>query len=95
MTEHTSDEGIITVLLERLTTQRLPRILDLQARVEHGERLSDYDIGFLSQVMEDAERAKPLCDRNPQLAEICTKMVSLYGAITSRALANEGGDAHR
>lgn len=92
MTEHTSDEGIITVLLERLTTQRLPRVLDLQAKVERGERLADYDLSFLAEVLADAERAKPLFDRNPQLAEIGTKMVSLYATITSRALANEGGD---
>ena len=95
MTDKNTDEGLITVLLERLRTQRLPRILDLQAKVERGERLDDYDLSFLSEVLADAERAKPLFDRNPQLAAIGTKMVSLYGAITARALANEGGDAGR
>ena len=91
MTDNNPDTGLITVMLERLRTQRLPRVLRLQEKVERGERLDDYDIAFLGEMLADAEKARPLFDRNPELAEIGTKMVSLYASITGRALENEGG----
>jgi len=66
--------GLITVMLERLRTQRLPRVLRLQEKVERGERLDDFDVAFLGEMLADAERAKPLFDRHPELAEIGTKI---------------------
>lgn len=93
MTDNNPDTGLITVLLERLRTQRLPRVLRLQEKVERGERLDEFDIAFLGEMLADAEKVRPLFDRNPELAEIGAKMVSLYASITGRALENEGGPA--
>ncbi len=89
MTE--ADMGLITVILERLRTQRLPRVLHLHAKVERGERLDDYDLHYLNEVMADAWRIQPLLERNPELREIGVKMVGLYADITARALKNERG----
>ena len=95
MTDNNPDTGLITVLLERLRTQRLPRVLRLQEKVERGERLDEFDIAFLGEMLADAEKVRPLFDRNPELAEIGAKMVSLYASITGRALENEGGPQFR
>ncbi len=89
MTEDSKDEGVITVLLQRLEQQRLPRVLDLKKKVENGELLNEFDIEFLSEVFADAERVKPLIDRHPEFADLVTKMVSLYKEITEKALENE------
>jgi len=89
MTENSKDEGVITVLLQRLEQQRLPRLLDLKEKVGNGEVLNDFDIEYLSEVFADAEKVKPLIDRHPEYSDMVTKMVSLYKEITEKALENE------
>lgn len=86
-----SDTGTIVVLLERLRTQRLPRILDIKAKVDGGAKLEDYDLAFLSEAARDAESAKPLVDRHPELHEIAGRLVYLFREISDKALANEQG----
>jgi hypothetical protein len=44
MSNDTEDTGIIEVLLQRLNDFRLPRLLELKARVDAGEALTDYDL---------------------------------------------------
>jgi len=89
MTEDSKDEGVITVLLQRLEQQRLPRLLDFKEKVENGEQLNDFDIEYLSEVLADAEKVGPLVERHPEYADMVTKMVSLYKEITEKALENE------
>ena len=89
MTENSKDEGVITVLLQRLEQQRLPRLLDLKEKVGNGEQLNDFDIEYLSEVLADAEKVGPLVERHPEYADLVTKMVSLYKEITEKALENE------
>jgi hypothetical protein len=89
MSNNEQDIGVLAVLLERLETQRLPRALDLQAKVSRGERLDDFDLAFLQEVITDTAQIKPLIDRHPEAQEICAKMIALYHEITTRGLANE------
>ena len=90
MTEsETDDAGIIVTLLDRMRTQRLPRALEIKAKVDAGATLDDYDIEFLGQVFEDTNNVKGLWDRHPELHEIGSSLVHLYREITERALANE------
>ena len=89
MTDTSKDAGLIQVLAERLETQRLPRALDLKAKVDRGETLSEFDIEFLDDVFNDANRLGPLVERHPEWHEVATKMVSLYKEITDKALENE------
>lgn len=89
MSESSQDLGLITVLLERLETQRLPRALSLKERVDRGERLHDSDLAFLEEVFADASKVKPFLDRYPQYQELAARLVSLYKEITDKALANE------
>lgn len=93
MTESHTDAGVIVALLERLRTQRLPRALDIKAKVDAGDTLDAYDLAFLEDVMRDSERLEPVWEHHPELQEIIAKMIHLYHEITTKALANEGGPA--
>lgn len=83
------DRGKITALLERLEQQRLPRALDLKAKVDRGEALDDLDIEFLERVFAESRELGPLIERNPEYQDIAARMMALYREITSRALENQ------
>ena len=89
MDKSSKDAGTIQVLLSRLNEQRLPHALSLKDKVDRGERLDDYDISFLKDVLEDAQGAIALAGRHPEFQPLVAQLMGLYGEITSKAVANE------
>jgi len=83
------ETGLALVLIERFEKWILPRTLDIKAKVDRGEKLDDYDIDFLEELLKDAQEVKRHVDRAPQYQALYTRVVGLYGEITERALANE------
>ena len=83
------DAGTIQVLMNRLETWRLPRVLELQEKVERGERLDEFDLRFLNQVLEEASGAMTLASRHPEYQPLVTRLSSLYAQITKKALEND------
>ncbi len=64
-------------------------MLELKDKVDRGERLNDPDIRFLKLVFDDAGIAQKLADRHPEFKPLVVRLIGLYNAITSKALANE------
>ena len=89
MTDTSKDAGMIQALAERLQSQRLPRALDLKAKVDRGETLNELDIRDLDEVFRNAREIGPLVDRHPEWHELVTKVIGLYKEITDKALENE------
>jgi hypothetical protein len=91
MSDKETEEGIITVVLQRMVHQRLPRALALKEHVDNGGLLSEQDILFLQQVFDDSQHINSHMDLkdHPELIEIVGKMATLYHDITSKALENE------
>ncbi len=89
MSDMDKDLAVATALVERLRTQRMPRALELKARVDRGERLDERDLAFLHEVFEAAQQIMPLVDRHPEYQELYTEALQLYKEITEKALANE------
>ncbi len=88
--EQSNDEdGVIVALLERLSNHRLPRALDLKARVDEGARLDDNDVAFLKRVLESAQEVKRVADRHPEYQDVVARAIHLYHEITTKALENE------
>jgi len=90
MSKYSEEIGGITIVLQRMETQRLPRALKLKDKVDSGERLSDADLAFLKEVFADTNRIdKGLIDRHPEYHSLVTRVLSLYTEITEKALENE------
>jgi hypothetical protein len=89
MTELSTQDKTVVILLERFEKQRLPRALSLKAKVDSGDMLSDQDFTFLAEMLGDAHRAKPVIDQHPKLQDLYAQVVHLYKEITTKALANE------
>lgn len=89
MSEADTELGIVTVLLERLNTQRLPRALDIKAKVDAGGLLDSFDVEFLEEVFTDAKEQQERWKKHPELLSVITKVMHLYHEITTKALQNE------
>ena len=89
MSDDKDDDGLIFVLMERFEKIRLPRALSLKEKVDGGAVLDDDYIAFLEEVFSDSNKIKPLLDRHPEYQELATRVLTLYGEITEKALENE------
>lgn len=83
------EEGVVEALIERFEQWRLPRALDIKAKVDRGEKLDDFDVGFLHEVLKDAEAIKPYVDSRPAYQTLYTRAIGLYQEITKKGLENE------
>jgi hypothetical protein len=89
MSKLSENLGVVTVLLERLEKQRLPRLLSLEEKVNRGELLNDSDLKFMEEVTADAQRIEPIIDKEPEYQLLFVKLTNLYDDISARALENE------
>lgn len=83
------DLGTVTVLLERMAKQSLPRMLEIKERVDKGECLDSMDMEFLQHILQDANQNRQYVDKFPEHAELVKNVANLYQQITSKALENE------
>jgi hypothetical protein len=83
------DDATVQVLLERLTKFRLPRTLDIKQRVDAGARLTDSELGFLKDSLDDAHQAANIVVRHPEIHALGAQIVGLYDEIVRRAVENE------
>lgn len=91
MTESERDAGMLQALVERFDKYRLPRLLELKAKVDGGDVLSDMELDYLERVLHEALQNKSLVDRHPEWQKASARVLNLYNEVTSKALENEKG----
>ncbi len=89
MSDTSNDAGMIQVLLDRFNNQRLPRMLEIKAKAERGEKLTDYELEFLEHALSDTRSASHLLQRHPEFTDLVSRIGALYKEIATKALANE------
>ena len=67
LTEVSKNEGAIVVPLERMEKFRLPRVPDIEAKVDRGECLDDSDLAQLDDVLAGVEDVKRCLDERLDL----------------------------
>jgi len=87
---HTEKElGITMALLERFEKQTLPELLWVKERVQKGELLTDGDMEFLEQVLENTGDVKNIIDTQPDYQNLYAQAINLYEEIIAKALENQ------
>lgn len=89
MEKSPEDEIVIEALYERFSKHRLPKALELEKRVNAGEKLTNSDMVFLDTVFRDAKYILRFSDKYPEYQELVTKGIEMYKEITQKALENE------
>jgi len=89
MSDTSNDAGMIQVLLDRFNNQRLPRMLEIKAKAERGEKLNDYELEFLEHTLGDTRSASHMLQRHPEFTDLVSRIAALYKEIATKALANE------
>lgn len=84
-----NDAGVIQALLKRFDEQRLPRALELKAKVDGGKPLEQFEVNYLEDILNDLRTIKGLVDRHPEYEPLVVKGMQLYTEITAKALQNE------
>lgn len=88
MTDET-DMGVIITLIDRMITQRLPKVKDMKARVDAGERLTQLDIEFLEEVFNGVNTTRHFWVDHPEYEPIVGSVAHLYKVIMDKAVENE------
>ena len=89
MSDESMEMGTLQAMLDRLVKVRLPRTLDIKHRVDAGERLTDFDIAFLKDVLEDANDAAQYVNDRPEFRTLASELVQHYEDIVHKAVENE------
>lgn len=88
--QHSQDEkGTMAALMERLSKERLPRLIAIKDYVDRGEPLSELDIEFLAQAFRDANDNRQHIMAFPEYADIVANVARLYSEIMAKAVENE------
>ena len=89
LTPEDIDNGTVYVLAERTIRHRIPRALRIKKRMDEGERLSDYELDYLLNLLKDVHELEPFLEEHPEWTSVAGKMARLYADIADEAMQNE------
>ncbi len=81
--------GVLTVVLDSFGKRTLPRIFDIKKMIDDGGTLSDSNIDFLDEALNQAKEYGSYVDEHPAFRGLFSRVAHLYNEITTQALENE------
>lgn len=91
MDKSTSEIGVITAIVERLESQRLPKLFAMKQKLDEGKPLDDAELDDLEKTMMNGREVMAMIGRHPEYQELATKVLALYKEIIDKALQVEKG----
>lgn len=89
MDPETEQTAVKEAVLEQLNNEDLPKLLQLQERVDNGEAINDHDLQLLERVMQEIHSLQSLAQNNPELEKLFAQVTALYTDTTAKAVDNE------
>lgn len=89
MSDPRTELGVVQALLDRLVKHCLPRLVDIKQRVDDGQKLSDTDIEFLRESLEDAKETSRHVMQHPELEALASRVGALHADIIRAGTENE------
>ncbi|BCD99403.1 hypothetical protein [Marinagarivorans cellulosilyticus] len=83
--------GTVEAILIGFNKHQLPRLLEIQERVNHGEMLNEFELVFLEETLQEVQDTEYFADRHPEYQKLVAEVASLYECITHKARANQEG----
>lgn len=83
------EKRTLLVSIKHLHTHQLPIALSLKKKVDKKQRLNEFDLGFLKEMISNIKTTLPLYDHNREYQHLGAKVMNLYDCIISKALENE------
>lgn len=89
MDQHEEDRATLTAVLERFEHWRYPAALEMKARLDKGETLTERDHQFLERVFEAGRELLPIIERNPSYHKLAGQAIQFFNELTKLAEQNE------
>ena len=83
------DLGVITAVLKHLEMEAIPRALAIKLEIDAGQLLSEPDLFYFEEVLDEMNKLLLVTDRHPEYQMVIEKIVTLYHQITEKALENQ------
>jgi len=83
--------GIVLAVIKDFADHRIPRLLQLEANISEGAKLSEPDMVYLEQCFEISKGSPEFAEKHSEYKELVYKVANLYHRITDLALKNEQG----
>lgn len=89
MNQSLEEIGVLTVVLEEFGKRTLPRILDIKKMIDGGGTLSDSDIDYLNEALNQAKLFGDSDETDIAFRKFFSRVAHLYNEVMTKALENE------
>lgn len=89
-----NDTGIFYTVLERFEKQHLPRVIEIQERLDQGLELNEFEIEFLCEVLHDSNLLIPFIERHPEYQQWFANCVHYYNHVVDQAAHLKSPEVH-
>lgn len=84
-----TETGIIYAVLKEFSEHRIPRLIQMEAEVKSGVKLSELDMSFLEECLAMTKGSSHFAKKHPEYEKLVGQVASMYHKIATEALDAE------